>query len=150
MSTPEEELRELDGLIARFQCNPTGQLSRFEALRNHMEMAKDLCNQNYEWAKRSEAAVSKLREESVRDGQIILRISNSLQEANERVSKLREALDIACRDACVLCDQDVPVEKLAGGWFHNERISAELGNSWPHRCGASKIRAALAESEGAK
>jgi hypothetical protein len=48
-------MSEWDDLVAKYQCNPTGELSSFEALRNQLESAHRLCNENYDWAKRLES-----------------------------------------------------------------------------------------------
>lgn len=51
-------------LVSQYQCNPTGKLTLFEVLRNHLEMSHRACNENYAWAKRTEAELSAARSES--------------------------------------------------------------------------------------
>ena len=58
----EKERQEFVDLMCKYQCNPTNLLTVYEALRNHMETAQRLCNDNYAWAKRVEAE----RDEAVR------------------------------------------------------------------------------------
>jgi hypothetical protein len=50
----DSEKQEFEWLVAKYQCNPTGQPSAFEAIRNLLATSHRLCNENYEWAKRVE------------------------------------------------------------------------------------------------
>lgn len=51
----EAKLRAFETLVSKYQCNPTGQLSAFEALSNLLVTVHRTCNENYDWAKRVEA-----------------------------------------------------------------------------------------------
>ncbi|HET6220197.1 MAG TPA: hypothetical protein VFE27_24425 [Acidobacteriaceae bacterium] len=51
----QEEIEKFAELMRKYRCNPTGQLSTFEAIRDLLETSHRLCNDNYDWAKKVEA-----------------------------------------------------------------------------------------------
>lgn len=57
-----------ESLVAKYQCNPSGRLSTFEAIRNQMATAHRLCNENYDWAKGLEAKLARLTTPTVYSG----------------------------------------------------------------------------------
>lgn len=58
----QSEMQQFNDLVAKYQCNPTGKLSSFEAIRNYIETSRRLCNDNYDWAKRLEYRLSALQQ----------------------------------------------------------------------------------------
>ena len=92
---------DLDLLVAKYQCNPTGQLTSFEAIRNHLEQSHRLCNDNYDWAKRLEAKNQRLREHLNNGEQMYIAMRNrcaSVEAENQRLRKENEKLTNLLQD----------------------------------------------------